>query len=79
MSEDETKEYKTICIFVDGDFKVTVVTSGESKGFDDQVYLTVFGDAGNSGQLPLGEPGTGLFQAGTTDIFPVIRIYISYL
>ncbi|XP_071154983.1 lipoxygenase homology domain-containing protein 1-like isoform X1 [Mytilus edulis] len=56
---------------VDGDFKVTVVTSGQSKGFDDQVYLTVFGDAGNSGQLPLGEPGTGLFQAGTTDIFPI--------
>lgn len=48
-----------------------MVTNGQSKGFNDQVYLTVYGDAGNSGQLPLGEPDNGLFQAESTEQFEV--------
>lgn len=56
---------------LDGDFKVSLVTSKQSKAFDDQVFLTVYGDAGNSGQLPLGEPGKGFFKPGTTEKFDV--------
>jgi hypothetical protein len=48
-----------------------VVTNGQSKGFNDQVYLTIYGDASNSGQLPLGEPDNGLFQAESTEKFEV--------
>jgi hypothetical protein len=48
-----------------------VVTNGQSKGFNDQVYLTIYGDASNSGQLLLGEPDNGLFQAESTEKFEV--------
>jgi hypothetical protein len=36
-----------------------------------QVYLTIYGDASNSGQLLLGEPDNGLFQAESTEKFEV--------
>ena len=42
-----------------------------------QVTLTVFGDQGDSGPLPLGEPDSGLFDTGATDEFDVRSI--SYL
>ena len=48
-----------------------MVTNGQSKGFNDQVYLTIYGDASNSGQLLLGEPDNGLFQAESTEKFEV--------
>ena len=68
---------KVLIYLSDGDFKVSVVTGGQSKGFNDQVYLTVYGDAGNSGQLSLGEPASGLFKAGSTDSIKVV-IFPSY-
>ena len=61
----------TFFFLADGDFSVSVVTNGQSKGFNDQVYLTIYGDASNSGQLPLGEPDNGLFQAESTEKFEV--------
>ena len=33
--------------------------------------MQVFGDAGDSGAMPLGEPGQGLFKGGCTDQFEV--------
>ena len=52
--------------------KVYVTTSGApNSGTNDHVTLTVYGDAGNSGPLSLGEPDKGHFQPGQTDEFQV--------
>ena len=48
---------------------------GEDSGTAGQVTLNVFGERGETGALPLGEPGKGLFQPGQTDEFDVsIRV-----
>ena len=50
-----------------------VTTSDKDNSDTDAlVTLTVFGDQGNSGPLPLGEPGKDLFKAEGTDDFKVI-------
>ncbi|XP_061166198.1 lipoxygenase homology domain-containing protein 1-like [Saccostrea echinata] len=56
----------------EGTVKVFVTTSAAPDcGTNDQVTLTVYGDAGNSGPLSLGEPNKGYFQPGQTDEFLV--------
>ncbi|XP_048764444.2 lipoxygenase homology domain-containing protein 1-like isoform X2 [Ostrea edulis] len=56
----------------EGAVKVYVKTSSTPGcGTNDQVILTVYGDAGNSGPLSLGEPNKGYFQPGQTDEFVV--------
>ncbi|XP_062572677.1 uncharacterized protein LOC134234617 [Saccostrea cucullata] len=56
----------------EGTVKVYVTTSAAPDcGTNDQVTLTVYGDAGNSGPLSLGEPNKGYFQPGQTDEFLV--------
>ena len=56
----------------EGNVKVYVTTSGApNSGTNDRVTLTVYGDAGNSGPLSLGEPDKGHFQTGQTDEFQV--------
>ena len=41
------------------------------EGTDSNVILTVYGDADNSGPIPLGSAGTGFFYSGNTDVFDV--------
>eukprot|EP00914_Ancora_sagittata_P001054 GHVO01002769.1.p2 GENE.GHVO01002769.1~~GHVO01002769.1.p2 ORF type:complete len:125 (+),score=8.86 GHVO01002769.1:112-486(+) len=43
----------------------------DNAGTDAQVTLTVFGVHGDSGALPLGEPGGGFFEAAATDQFDI--------
>lgn len=47
------------------------VSTGPGQSTTSQVTLTVYGDAGNSGPLPLGKPNQGLFKPGQTDEFEV--------
>lgn len=57
---------------LEGSVKVFVTTmSAPGSGTNDHVTLTVYGDAGNSGPLSLGEPDKGYFQPGQTDEFLV--------
>lgn len=57
---------------LEGSVKVFVTTkSAPGSGTNDHVTLTVYGDAGNSGPLSLGEPDKGYFQLGQTDEFLV--------
>ena len=63
----------------DGDWHV-FITSGspESRGSTDaQVFWQVFGEKGDTGELPLGQPGKGLFEAGNTDQFDVSNLNIT--
>ena len=56
----------------EGNVKVYVTTSSApNSGTNDHVTLTVYGDAGNSGPLSLGEQDKGHFQPGQTDEFKV--------
>ena len=56
----------------EGNVKVYVTTSGApNSGTNDHVTLTVYGAAGNSGPLSLGDPDKGHFQPGQTDEFQV--------
>ena len=57
----------------EGDWRLLLTTgSDESRGSTDaQVFWQVFGDAGDTGEMKLGSPGKGLFQAGNTDQFDV--------
>ena len=49
-----------------------LITTGKSGGCSDvQVLWQVFGEKGDTGAMPLGEPRVGLFQAGNTDQFDV--------
>ena len=49
-----------------------LITTGKSGGCSDvQVLWQVFGEKGDTGAMPLGEPRAGLFQAGNTDQFDV--------
>ena len=55
-----------------GEWKVIVTTGNkDNSSTDAQVSLTVFGERGNSGPLPLGVPDSGLFEIGATDEFDV--------
>ncbi|ESO92330.1 hypothetical protein LOTGIDRAFT_162634 [Lottia gigantea] len=56
-----------------GDWKVEIYTSDniENSGTDANVVLTIFGNHGNSGPLPLGEPGIGFFESGQKDEFEI--------
>lgn len=57
---------------LEGSVKVFVTTmSAPGSGTNDHVTLTVYGDAGNSGPLSLGEPDKGYFKPGQTDEFLV--------
>lgn len=57
---------------LEGSVKVFVTTmSAPGSETNDHVTLTVYGDAGNSGPLSLGEPDKGYFQPGQTDEFLV--------
>lgn len=63
----------------EGDWQVLVVTSDlDHASTNHQVYLTVFGEAGDSGALPLGEPDKGLFEQGKTDKFDVSHSLIIF-
>ena len=62
-------------LFTDGEWRVFVTTSNKANSdTGSQVFLTVFGDKGNSGPLPLGSPGGSAFQSGATDEFDVSLI-----
>ena len=69
---------------IEGDYKVLVTTSDDKdSGTDAKVTLTVFGDKGNSGPLPLEKDGhkegLNLFVDGTTDDFQVSRtVWLQY-
>lgn len=55
-----------------GDWQVQVVTSAEEgSGTDASVSLTVYGDKGSSGALPLKSDDRSCFQQGKTDKFNV--------
>lgn len=57
---------------LEGSVKVFVTTmSAPGSETNNHVTLTVYGDAGNSGPLSLGEPDKGYFQPGQTDEFLV--------
>ncbi|ELT98105.1 hypothetical protein CAPTEDRAFT_225952 [Capitella teleta] len=56
----------------EGDWRILIMTSDKNNaGTDAQVTLTVFGVNGDSGPLPLGEPGGGFFEAAATDQFDI--------
>ena len=58
-----------------GEWKVKVITGNkDNSSTDARVTLTVFGERGDSGPLPLGEPDSGLFDTGATDEFDVSLI-----
>lgn len=58
--------------FLAGDWTVHVTTCEESdSGTDSNVFLTVYGDADNTGPIPLGSHSTGYFYSGKTDEFDV--------
>ena len=55
-----------------GDWKVYVITGDkENAGTNAQVTLTVFGELGDSGELPLGQPDLDHFQKACTDEFEI--------
>ncbi|XP_055956181.1 lipoxygenase homology domain-containing protein 1 [Patella vulgata] len=55
-----------------GDWKIEIQTSEvDDAGTDSNVMLTVFGNDGNSGPLPLGEKGIGFFEFGQSDEFEI--------
>ena len=62
------------CTSSDGDYAVLVATGGDENGSTDaKVTLTVFGERGDSGPLPLEKEGEELFKPGATDEFKVGR------
>ncbi|XP_013396607.1 lipoxygenase homology domain-containing protein 1 isoform X2 [Lingula anatina] len=55
-----------------GDWKLTITTSPiENSGTDARVTVTVFGETGDTGPLPLGQPGLGHFESGKVDEFKI--------
>lgn len=49
------------------EWQVAVTTGDEEDaGTEAQVYLTIFGEEGDTGPLELGQPGNGDFEKGTT-------------
>ena len=55
---------------------MTISSQDGDKGTNAQVTMTVYGDAGNSGPLSLGQPGKGFFKAGATDCFNASILFV---
>ena len=54
-------------IFSEKEWQVAVTTGDqEGSGTQAQVYLTIFGEQGDTGPLELGQPGGEDFAQGTT-------------
>ncbi|XP_077868334.1 lipoxygenase homology domain-containing protein 1-like, partial [Saccoglossus kowalevskii] len=47
------------------------IETGDIKdcGTNAQVYVTIYGDKGNTGEISLGQPDGGYFEQGVTSVF----------